>query len=150
MPAMPATILMSAQEVTKSIVELIFFSCVLFLKENLFCPTKHKCIAASCAPGRACSLLMSHNGLFIIYDLMTDKRGRGASPLLLQLNLTSPKYQIMFVIYQMPPLPTPVSFCHSLNSTSTQVESDKVISWTTTTYSTHHSTLKLLRHFQTT
>jgi hypothetical protein len=35
------------------------------------------------------------------------------------------------------------SFCHSLNSTSTQVESDKVISWTThqwaTTHPTHHT-----------
>ena len=26
-----------------------------------------------------------------------------------------------------------VTYCHSLNSTSTQVESDKAISWTTTT-----------------
>jgi hypothetical protein len=37
--------------------------------------------------------------------------------------------------------------CHSLNSTSTQVESDKVVSWTTTPTL---PPLKLLRHFQTT
>ena len=36
--------------------------------------------------------------------------------------------------------------CHSLNSTSTQVESDKVISQTTTP---PHTPVKLLRHFQT-
>jgi hypothetical protein len=36
-----------------------------------------------------------------------------------------------------------LAYCHSLNTTSNQVESDKVISWTTTP-------LKLLRHFQTT
>ena len=43
-------------------------------------------------------------------------------------------------------------FCHSLNSTSIQIQSDKLISWTST-HSTHPPTpppLKLLRHFQTT
>jgi hypothetical protein len=55
------------------------------------------------------------------------------------LNTTSNQVGSDKVIWIEPSL----AYCHSLNTTSNQVGSDKVISWTTTP-------LKLLRHFQTT